>query len=164
MVDDAVHTSSPYWKLVQVWDGDTVDLESIHGERVRFRLWGLDAPEHGQMGFRGSRRALVDLLKRGDIAVNVRSVDRYGRNVAKITVDGHIDVTDSMVRGGWAWWYQVYCPREWSLMQAERDARERRVGIWQYDGNIEPWLWRRGIREKQECRRGRAARGSRRLS
>lgn len=154
MVLNGEHNEVPFWVVVHVWDGDTIDFRSIHGETVRVRLWGLDAPEHGQMGFRGSRRALITLLEKQPLSVQVVAMDKYGRAVAKVRNGERCLVNEIMIRDGWAWWYRRYCKRELRLAALEHEARKERRGIWQWSGNVEPWLWRRGITEKREGCRG----------
>ncbi len=86
-------------------DGDTLD---IGGKRIR--LFGIDAPEHGQtcqtesMSYRCGRdatTALADKINQRPVACHRKDVDRYGRVVARCEAKGR-DIGKEMVRQGWA--------------------------------------------------------------
>lgn len=85
--------------LAIVHDGDT-----IRCGRERVRIVGIDAPElpgsskceprptrtawcDYQAGYR-SRDALRGFLARGPVMIDRRGVDRYGRTLARVTVNG----------------------------------------------------------------------------
>jgi endonuclease YncB( thermonuclease family) len=114
-----------------VIDGDTI---TVHGERVR--LFGIDAPEHGQTCTAGglayacgtsARDALAAHLRAGAVDCERRSTDRYGRTVAICRLDGE-DVGAWMVRQGWALDYARYSRGKYA--QEEAAARRARRGLW----------------------------------
>jgi endonuclease YncB( thermonuclease family) len=126
-------------RVVHVNDGDTLEVLS-EGRTARVRLDGIDAPERGQPY---SRQALVQLrtltLER-DVLVQVRDVDRYGRLVARVAVDGR-DVSEEMVTTGFAWHYARYS-RDAKLAALEREARTARRGLWVEARPVPPWEYR----------------------
>jgi endonuclease YncB( thermonuclease family) len=90
---------------VSVTDGDGL---RIGDERIR--LWGIDAVElHRECKRNGAayacgieaRNALQSLLRIGELSCEKVDRDRYGRTVARCTVDGK-DLGAAMVRSGWA--------------------------------------------------------------
>lgn len=104
-------------KLQHVVDGDTVDLTVDLGFTVsvlvRFRLYGIDAPEmksptldQGKAA-RAHLEALLANAKGGIIYVDSTGRDKYGRWLARLSfmnaTDGLIvDVSTSMITGGFA--------------------------------------------------------------
>ena len=135
--------------MKQVHDGDTVDFVNLYGVVVRGRLYGMDAPEHGQVGFRGARRFLVALLAVGPLEVTLLKGDAWGREVVRVVNGAGDDCSRAMVAAGWAWWYRRYNPRDLHLARAEQAAKASGVGIWARGDNIPPWSWRRGVRERR---------------
>lgn len=84
-----------------VLDGDTVLIRRAGG-LVKIRLAGIDAPEKDQAFGADSRDSLSDIVKDKRVNVASQAVDRYGRMVAKLSVDG-LDVNAEQVRRGMAW-------------------------------------------------------------
>ena len=114
-----------------VLDGDTIE---IRGERIR--LFGIDAPESGQMcanangqSYRCGQKAALVLDARigeGVVTCERKDTDRYGRIVALCRVYGE-DLGAWMVGLGWALAYRAYGTR---YVPAEELARSRSLGMW----------------------------------
>jgi micrococcal nuclease len=130
------------WTVTKIFDGDTFQVEDPHQRKMIVRLWGMDAPEHGQLGFRGARAMLKILLARTPLSLSRVDADRYGRTVCKVRNGAREDVSLEMIRSGWAWWYKQYAARELYLAAAERDARRKLAGIWRESNPIAPWAFR----------------------
>ncbi|MFO1371290.1 MAG: thermonuclease family protein [Candidatus Competibacteraceae bacterium] len=126
-----------------VYDGDTLTTSCPSGE-VKVRMFGIDAPEMKQepWGDR-SREALRGLLPRREaVRLQVMDQDRYGRTVAKVFA-GDRDVGLEMVRQGRAVVYTQYNDSP-AYQQAEAEARQGRLGIWEKPGSQQdPATWRR---------------------
>ena len=85
-----------------------------------------------------------------DFAVYPHTIDRYGRTVAVVYVDG-IDASLELLRQGLAWGYTRYLPEapadiQASYRQAETAARAQHRGLWSDPSPVEPWLYRRQAR------------------
>lgn len=116
----------------RVIDGDTLE---IAGQKVR--IFGIDAPERGQVcrdgsdtdygcGIRAS--AHVDNLVSGlVISCHMRAQDRYGRIVAVCSVRGK-DLGREIVAAGWAVAFERYSR---DYVTEQNYAREKRLGLWQ---------------------------------
>jgi micrococcal nuclease len=89
---------------ISVYDGDTI---RVNGERIR--ILGLDTPEYGNnarcrseaVTAEEAKQALRRLIARGDVTISRRGTDRYGRTLARVTVDGR-DVADTLIAQGLA--------------------------------------------------------------
>ncbi len=73
------------------------------------------------------------------------TVDRYGRIVGRVYVEG-IDVNRDLVARGYAWVYRRYSD-DADLLTLEADAKRKGLGLWVDQNPIPPWEWRRGRRE-----------------
>lgn len=133
-------------KVVAVLDGDTVlVLHEAAGQRagglMKIRLAEIDAPEKQQPYGVASRSLLLKMVLHRQIWVHTLAVDKYGRAIAQLKVNG-LSVNEEMVRRGMAWEYSHYhSDRRYIALQNE--ARLSRRGLWAQSDPIPPWLWRR---------------------
>lgn len=125
-----------------VLDGDSVSV-LCSDERRQVRLYCIDAPEKEQRPWGDeSRSALRRHLHRHDrVHLRIHDIDSYGRQVAEILHHGE-NINLRMVRDGYAAVYPRYCKLP-AFYEAEADAREQELGIWQKEGlQQSPWVWR----------------------
>jgi len=134
-------------RVIRVRDGDSLLVRS-GGRDVEVRLADVDAPERGQPHADVARKALIDLLQRREVTVDVLDTDPYRRKVARVhrLPDG-LDINAEVVRTGHAWVYRRYV-RDESLFDLEKAARERRAGLWGLPESqrTPPWEYRRAER------------------
>jgi endonuclease YncB( thermonuclease family) len=96
-------------RIVSVLDGDTLTLACAAGRIVRARLLGLDAPEKYSPAcateLAAAERATWALrmliLDAQALSLTEEGVDRYGRVLVRLTLDG-ADVALTMIRAGHA--------------------------------------------------------------
>jgi endonuclease YncB( thermonuclease family) len=128
--------------VASVIDGDTIE---IHGQRIR--LFGIDAPEGGQLCVRptGDRWrcgqqasfALADRIGRATVRCEQRDTDRYGRVVA-VCFKGGEELNRWMVANGWAVAFRRY---SLDYVAEEDTAQRNRTNIWSGAFDM-PWDWR----------------------
>jgi endonuclease YncB( thermonuclease family) len=148
---DSEHPPKPgdegvfYGPLVAIVDGDTLKAK-VQGVVMKFRLQGVDAPEHDQP-YGAKSTSLLSEITRGQNLVFVFSdVDAYGRIIVQAWV-GKMNINAEMVRRGAAWFDSEYSQDE-ELYLIETDARDRRKGLWALPSaeRVEPWVWRKAKR------------------
>lgn len=129
-------------KVVSIADGDTLTM-LVNNAQYKIRLAEIDTPEKRQPYGTKAKQALSEMVFGKEIRVEVQTVDRYGRSVARVYVDD-LDVCAELVRHGLAWVYRKYAKDE-SLYDVEQDARKARRGLWSLPENqrVPPWEWRR---------------------
>ena len=114
----------------KVIDGDT-----IHIDKNKIRLHGIDAPERNQNCLynnqewacgKESTSALKKLINNQLINCKIKSIDRYNRYVA-ICFANKINLNKLMVKKGWATSYKYY---SMDFILEEESARLNKEGIW----------------------------------
>ncbi len=128
--------------VVGVHDGDTVTLLMEGNQQVKIRLAQIDAPESNQAFGQRSKQSLSGMVFNKSIRVEKETIDKYGRTVGTIFVDG-LDANREQVKRGMAWVYRKYM-HDQSLLQVEDEARKAKVGLWSDAEPIPPWEYRHG--------------------
>ncbi|MGB4497982.1 MAG: thermonuclease family protein [Methylococcaceae bacterium] len=128
-------------KVIRVVDGDTITILTNAGkEKIRFAQ--IDAPETSHFGSASQpygKEASVYLrqfVSKKMVRVEVETVDQYGRNVGTVFVNG-TNVNREMVKNGFAWVYRQYA-HDAELLNLEKSARARQIGLWSLDNPIYP--------------------------
>ena len=134
--------------VLTVGDGDTLRVRR-DGQLITLRLACIDAPELAQAPWgQKSRVYLQTRLRPGrEITVLPHTTDRYGRTVAEVISDIHINLV--MVEDGQAFAYRRYLRRceAKEYLEAEYRASRHRYGVWQRPGGItRPWDFRQSRR------------------
>ncbi len=115
-------------KVIGVTDGDTVDVDLGQGRRVRVRLEGVDTPERREPFSQQARTFTRVLMLDRDVQLTGKDVDRYGRLVGRISVDG-TDASEALIGAGLACTFRQYASDP-VLEAALREARSRRSDFW----------------------------------
>ena len=124
-----------------------VDGDTIHIEKNKIRLHGIDAPEIDQTcnikdkvwhcGLE-SFLALEKLVLDNNISCVVSNIDKYKRYIAECFTDNQ-NINKFMVRNGWAIAYRYY---SLDFVEDEKLAKKDKIGLWQ--GHFqEPYLYRK---------------------
>lgn len=147
------HAEAIIGRVVKVADGDTITVLDDQLQQHRVRLAGIDAPERRQAFGGRSRETLSQMVAGRTVVVESNKLDRYGRSVGVVLVDGR-DANLAQVQAGMAWWYRAYSREQSAADQtayasAEEVARTQRRGLWAHRKPVAPWDWRRGTREAQ---------------
>ena len=135
------------YQVIKVSDGDTLNIQKVEngkfvGEMLRIRMYGMDAPEKTQDYGSESRQALEKLVTGKNLSVEVKNKDRYGRTVAIIYANGK-NVNEEMVKTGNAWWYQEYAKKDMQFEEYQKNAKQKKLGIFSRKGYTEPWNYRK---------------------
>ncbi len=137
------------YEVMHVFDGDTLDLKDSRNNRIRVRLYGIDAPEGRQAYGRESRASASQMLRGRKVRIKKMYVDDYQRVVAIVylssggTTDA-LSVNERQIQSGMAWVYDFFCKSEecntWKF--EEGLAKHRKIGIWSSPSSMPPWQWR----------------------
>ncbi len=86
-----------------VVDGDSLYL---HGVKKQIRLWGINAPERNERGYKQATRQLRSLALRKQLSCYKQATDKYGRTVARCENSRGEDISRRMLESGKA---REYC-------------------------------------------------------
>ena len=97
---------------------------------------------------------MSELVFSKDIELRPHAIDRYGRAVAQVRVDGK-DVGGEMLRQGFASVYERYITEASTEIQdtyrkAQEEAKAERLGLWSDPNSIPPWISRDLVKAHQE--------------
>ncbi len=129
------------YRVVGVSDGDTLTALSTGRERIKCRLYGIDAPEKKQAYGQASKASLAALSFGRSAVIDILGRDRYGRSLCKVQVNG-LDVNREQIARGMAWMYRQYA-RDADYSDAEMGAQAHRLGVWRDSDPVPPWDFRR---------------------
>lgn len=118
---------------VFVIDGDTMIIDNL-----KIRIQGIDSPEISQKFGKEAKKQLIILTKNKTLRIKIIKFDRYNRAICYIFANNK-DVGLQMVQTGYAWAYRRYTNE---YVFAEKRAKNRRLGIWQFNNNINPEIYR----------------------
>ncbi len=129
------------WRVVGVYDGDSLTCLDESSQQQKVRLAGIDAPEGGQPYARESRDALAALVFGRTVDVLDDGRDAAGRVIARVAVNG-TDVSRELVATGNAW--AAPTSTDASLTAAQSAAQAAKLGIWAEANPTAPWNYRSG--------------------
>ena len=138
-------------RVVGIADGDTLTLLDATNTQHKIRLSGIDSPEKGQPFGQVCKKSLSGLAYDRVAVIESNKLDRYGRVIGKVLVNGQ-DVNLEQVRRGCGWHYKKYQNEQilddrLSYNAAEESARASRVGLWTDNEPMPPWEWRKARRK-----------------
>jgi len=138
-------------KVIHVDDGDTVVVLDEQNQKTKVRLANIDAPETshgrcrpGQPWSAQSTDFLGRAIKGRQVKLLCSTLDRYGRSVCDILIDG--TTANRMLTSAGLAWANRSNPsylRDPGVAQAELEARSARKGLWNDRQSIPPWEWRK---------------------
>jgi endonuclease YncB( thermonuclease family) len=140
-------------KIVGVHDGDTITLLDENKTQYKVRFNGIDAPELKQDFGNKAKESLSDLVFGKTVTLVYSKLDKYGRIVGNIYLDGK-DINLEQIKAGFAWHYKKYQDEQTetdrkSYSEAEIKAKESKLGLWAMANPIPPSDWRSAKKAQQ---------------
>ncbi len=150
ILSTTTHADTLTGNVVGIADGDTLTLLDTTKTQHKIRLAGIDSPEKSQPFGQVCKKSLSDLAYDRAATVETTKLDRYGRAIGKVLVNGQ-DVNLEQIRRGCGWHYKKYQNEQslddrLSYNKAEESARANRVGLWADNDPVPPWDWRKARR------------------
>lgn len=133
-------------KVVGISDGDTFTGLNSDNLQLKFRIYGIDAPEKKQAYGNRSKECLSSFIFGKTITVDVQSQDSWGRYIAYVYSDGR-DISLLMLQEGMAWHFVKY-DNTAKYSAAEADAKRAKKGLWADKYPVAPWDFRSSNKHK----------------
>ncbi|OGZ18132.1 MAG: hypothetical protein A2494_00450 [Candidatus Lloydbacteria bacterium RIFOXYC12_FULL_46_25] len=130
----------PYYEVLRVVDGDTIDI-ALHG-KTRVRLIGINTPEIVDprrpvqcFGKEASAKAKELLLGKSitlEFDPSQDKYDKYGRLLAYVHLQDGTFFNEQMIRDGYAYEYTYRLPYKYQeeFKRAEYEAKSAKMGLW----------------------------------
>ena len=115
-------------KVIKVSDGDTILIQS-GSQRIKVRMYGIDAPELKQNYGEDSKNYLEKRILNQNVDVKVINEDKYGRKVGKVFYKNK-DINLEMIKTGNAWFYEYHAKKEKEYRKVSKSAQEQKLGLW----------------------------------
>ena len=129
-------------KAVAVSDADTITvLDEMDKGIFKIRLDKIDAPEKNQAFGSKAKQFLSSLIFGKRVTVRYKAVDRYGRILGVVYYNG-AEINLVMVQNGYAW-HCSYYDKTPAYIQAEKQARTEKKGLWADPNPINPYEFRK---------------------
>jgi micrococcal nuclease len=136
-------------QTIDVADGDTITVLNQNNESVKIRFAGIDTPEGSQVYGNQARQFVVSKVSGKRVRIVPDTIDRYGRTVALVLINGE-NLNEQIVARGHGWVYRKYCTADYcnDLLKLEETARGAQIGLWADKNPQPPWEWRAEHRGK----------------
>lgn len=128
-------------KVTAVMDGDSMTVTS-NNKTDKIRLLDIDAPELKQPYGPQAKTTLTQLAQGKEVWVDYTQIDQNGRLLAEVTLPDGRSLNRELVARGLAWHFVKYSKSPF-LTWLEKQARLRKVGLWQQKSPTSPWEYRR---------------------
>jgi len=119
-----------WYRVEWITDGDTIRLAG----GVKVRLLGIDTPEKGAPYSRRATDFLIQRIKNANVRLEFgpERTDRYGRTLAWVFDESGDLINAEILRAGYGYLYLLGPPPKYGeeLLQAQREARAARRGLW----------------------------------
>jgi len=132
----SIKTSSPYYQIKKISDGDTIVLEN----GIKIRLLGINTPEISkrdkiaEAGGEEAKQWLIEKLasKKIKLQYDIEQKDKYGRTLAYVFTENKVNINLQLVANGLAA-INIYPPNLKyvdKLILAQQQAESKKLGIW----------------------------------
>lgn len=128
-------------KVVNVIDGNTVEIISGDLDRMKIYFFGIDAPELDQEYGDRAKKLMEKITLNKNVVVQITGKDRLGHRIGIILIEGNVDPRLEMLKEGLAWTAEKNAIPE--LESLKEHARAKNRGLWRQDDPVPPWVFRR---------------------
>jgi endonuclease YncB( thermonuclease family) len=128
-------------KVVEVIDGNTLQVMGNDGKTYNVLLSGIDCPELKQAYGDEARLCLLKLTLGKQVDLKILGKDRLGNAVAELLVNGKKDPRIQLLNEGLAWTSEKTPESNLEMMRVT--AQTKKKGLWKEENPTPPWVYRR---------------------
>lgn len=143
-------TELPSGKVIYVFDGDTFELLDSANNKIRVRIYGIDAPEREMPYHQASKKYLGRLCFGKMVHIKTIATDKFRRKIAFTYLPDGTNIGNEMIKAGFAWHFERFT-KDSLLTNLETSARKNKFGLWQDSAPTPPWEKRKEDRDSIEA-------------
>jgi micrococcal nuclease len=129
-------------KVINVIDGNTLEVVTTNNETQKLILAGIDCPEMGQTYADKAKKFLEKLTLEKEVTVTIKGKDRLGNYLAEVKLlRNDLDPRIELLQEGLAWTSEKNPIPDFESIRVK--AMERQKGIWKEADPKAPWIYRR---------------------
>ena len=129
-------------KVVNVIDGNTLEILTADNETYKVLLKEIDCPEIQQSFGEEAKKLTEKILLKKKVTVVVNGKDRWGTRLVSITMSNGKDINEELLKKGYAW-HNARLSSNSTLKSLEANAKENKIGLWEIENPTPPWIFRR---------------------
>lgn len=136
-------------RVIGISDGDSFTGLTGDNQEIRYRIYGIDAPEMSQPFSNEARKFLSGLIYQKEVGiVIIVPADKYDREIVQVFTSDSTDVGAEILKNGLAWHYRRFdSSLEYDhYEQLELNAKTNRLGLWSQPDAESPWRYRNSNR------------------
>ena len=135
-------------KVVEVRGGDLLAIEHPKEGILKVMLYGINAPEERQRYSKRAKKFLTEKVE-GRV-VDVQELVTEQKILTAVIFHDEVNINEYVLQAGYGWVYEKYCDQAFcpDWLTYEKQAREKKLGLWQDENPIPPWEWRERILTK----------------
>lgn len=128
-------------KVVNVIDGNTIEIMTADKEIVKIMFSEVDSPELEQEFGQEAKAFTEKLLLKKKVNVIMKGKDRWGNRLASISLNNGKNAEEAILKAGLAWHNMK--SKDQSLKEIEMQSKEKKKGLWSKEEPTAPWIFRR---------------------
>lgn len=127
-------------RVINVLDGNTLEVLDENDETYTFQLSEVDAPELGQELGEEAKAFTEELTLKKKVIVERTGKDWLGNKLAIIKLKNGKSLDEELLKAGLGWASKKASAQSASLQSA---AEQNKIGIWSATEPTPPWIYRR---------------------
>ncbi len=133
-------------KVKDILEGDSFLAEAIGDspQELKIRIYGVDSPDEGQNFYEEAKQYLKGLIGEKEVEVESLTKDNLGYQVSNVRTEDGEDISEVLVKEGYAWWDEENAKDAITLKKLCAEAIRQKKGLWAYSSPLAPWDYRRG--------------------
>ena len=129
-------------QILEVIDGNTLNVSTIEDDTFMVKLKGVDAPELGQEYGNEALLYLKKLVGDKNIKIEFSGKDRWGNRLVDVSSNDGKSINEVMIRDGYGWVDRFFLTHN-ELIVLQENAKTKNIGLWSQEAPMEPWVYER---------------------
>ncbi len=134
-------------KVIKIKDGDTLIILDENNMQHTIRVADVDCPEKAQPFGNKAKQFTSKEVFGKLVNIQKKNIDKYGRIIGYVLYENK-NLSLELLKNGYAWHYKYYS-KDLKMDKLEKYARANKKGLWIEKAPINPYKWRKGIRNNK---------------